>query len=145
MRDIVSFSKRYDIGRAIYFCIIVCFLFNKYSEWEKVLVSYHRIKSIFETTQIEVDKDDAIELIDEIKSIDLIDFSLYQSENVLLENVDLRIDFSQKNILIQGDSGVGKSSLVHCFNKFNDSYKGEILINTDNIKKISISEIRKKI
>ncbi|EAC4531447.1 ATP-binding cassette domain-containing protein [Listeria monocytogenes] len=149
---LLVFQKDMTLGELSIFASLCAFYLTSIqsialsqNEWEKVLVSYHRIKSIFETTQIEVDKDDAIELIDEIKSIDLIDFSLYQSENVLLENVDLRIDFSQKNILIQGDSGVGKSSLVHCFNKFNDSYKGEILINTDNIKKISISEIRKKI
>ncbi|HBM4291555.1 TPA: ATP-binding cassette domain-containing protein, partial [Listeria innocua] len=42
-------------------------------------------------------------------------------------------------------SGVGKSSMVQCFNKFNDSYKGKLLINTTNIKNISILEIRKKI
>ncbi|MBC1568368.1 ATP-binding cassette domain-containing protein [Listeria sp. FSL L7-1425] len=149
---LLVFQKDMTLGELSIFASLCAFYLTSIqsialsqNEWEKVLVSYHRIKSIFETTQIEVDKDDAIELIDEIKSIDLIDFSLYQSENVLLENVDLRIDFSQKNILIQGDSGVGKSSLVQCLNKFNDSYKGEILINTDNIKKISISEIRKKI
>lgn len=149
---LLVFQKDMTLGELSIFASLCAFYLTSIqsialsqNDWEKVLVSYHRIKSIFETTQVEVDTNEAIKLIDEIKSINLIGFSLYQSENMLLENVDLQIDFSQKKILIQGDSGVGKSSLVQCFNKFNDSYKGEILINMTNIKNISISEIRKKI
>ncbi|HBM3818099.1 TPA: ATP-binding cassette domain-containing protein, partial [Listeria innocua] len=149
---VLVFQKNMSLGELSIFAALCSFYLTSIqsialsqNEWEKVLVSYHRIKSIFETTQIESDTEEPTEIIDEIKNIELIDFSLYQNETILLENINLKINFSQNNILIQGDSGVGKSSMVQCFNKFNDSYKGKLLINTTNIKNISILEIRKKI
>ncbi|MBC1340714.1 ATP-binding cassette domain-containing protein [Listeria welshimeri] len=149
---VLVFQKEMSLGELSIFVSLCAFYLASIqnialsqNEWEKVLVSYHRIKSIFETTQIEGDDRDFIGYIDEINNIELINFSLYQSENTLLKNVNLKIDFSQNKILLLGDSGVGKSSLVQCFNKFNDSYKGELLINTTNIKNISILEVRQKI
>ncbi|ECB9787808.1 ATP-binding cassette domain-containing protein, partial [Listeria monocytogenes] len=149
---VLVFQKNMSLGELSIFATLCSFYLTSIqsialsqNEWEKVLVSYHRIKSIFETTQVESDTEDFTEHIDEIKNIELIDFSLYRNETILLENVNLKINFSQNNILIQGDSGVGKSSMVQCFNKFNDSYKGKLLINSTNIKNISILEIRKKI
>ncbi|MBC1885311.1 peptidase domain-containing ABC transporter [Listeria seeligeri] len=149
---LLVFQKNMSLGELSIFASLCSFYLTSIqgialsqNEWEKVLVSYHRIKSIFETTQIETDINNAIEVLDEIKNIKLVNFTLYQGENVLLENVNLQINLSHKSILIKGKSGVGKSSLVQCFNKFNDSYKGELLINTTNIKNVSISEVRKNI
>jgi iron complex transport system ATP-binding protein len=50
-----------------------------------------------------------------------------------------------KLVCVLGANGVGKSTLFRCILGLNDKYGGEILINEESIKKLSIKELAKRV
>lgn len=57
--------------------------------------------------------------------IEFINFTYSNSTNILLENINKKID--EKCVVIHGRNGIGKSSLLKCIIK-TESYEGNILI-----------------
>lgn len=67
-------------------------------------------------------------------------------ERAVLKNINMTIEPGQKVALV-GYSGCGLSSIIQLINRFYDIYddKGEILIDSENIKNYNIYELRKRI
>ncbi len=68
----------------------------------------------------------------------------YNHLNNILNNINLRIQKGD-HILLNGRSGIGKSTICHLIYKDIDNYKGEILIDNQNIKDLNIKTIRNNI
>jgi ATP-binding cassette subfamily B protein len=62
-------------------------------------------------------------------------------DNDALKNFDLEI-FPQENIAIVGESGSGKSTILQLLMRFYDVGCGEILVDNQNIKNLSLSDLR---
>lgn len=68
----------------------------------------------------------------------------YDNSNKVIENVNMKI-FKNDRILLLGESGVGKSTLVKNLVKFYDVSPFQILVNGIDINKINTSTLREKI
>ncbi len=67
----------------------------------------------------------------------------YNERNVL-ENVNIKIP-NNKRVAIVGLSGSGKSTIASIIARFYDNYKGDIFIDTKNIKQFQLKDLRENI
>ena len=82
------------------------------------------------------------------KEIEVKDMSFFYGEKEALKNVTLNVEKNKITSLI-GPSGCGKTTLLRCFNRMHDLYKGnrytgEIIFKNQNIldKNIDITKLR---
>ena len=66
------------------------------------------------------------------------------------QNNDLRtawdfVENTGRSIFLTGKAGTGKTTLIKCLNGLNEINSGEILINGENINKLSFRQISKHI
>lgn len=80
---------------------------------------------------------------DEIIEIKNLEFKYENSEIPILKNINLSIKKGEL-IGIMGESGCGKSTLLKLIMRFWDSSAGNIVIDSKNIKNISLKELHKK-
>lgn len=69
-------------------------------------------------------------------------FSYNEKDN--LENINLSINKGEK-VAIIGESGSGKSTLINLFNRNYDIKKGEIFLNSINIKEYDLNYLKEKV
>jgi len=69
---------------------------------------------------------------------------LYYQDRTLLEEVHLQVAVGDK-ILINGKTGSGKTSLLHCLNLMNPSFDGEIHYRGLDIRQISPEHLRRQV
>lgn len=86
--------------------------------------------------EIEITKEDLKQGID-IKNIKF----AYKNKPPILNEFNLHIEYGQR-IMITGESGCGKSSLLKILLRFQEEQEGEIKIFGHNIKEYSINELR---
>ena len=70
--------------------------------------------------------------------------SYYQGLNNLFSNVNLNIKYGTK-VLIYGNSGIGKSTIMKIFMKYLDDYEGDIYFGNINLKDITEENISNNI
>ncbi len=66
-----------------------------------------------------------------------------ESDKIILENLNLKIDSNQKTAII-GRTGVGKSTIFQAFYRISEPI-GDILIDNVNIKDVSLYDLRSKL
>lgn len=144
-------NESISIGNLIIFNGISSFYFsgiislmNIQASLERFLVSYQRLKAIFNKTE-ESNKKDEIELKSKINRVELINYSINKNKENLISNFNYIFDSTINNYIITGESGSGKTTLVKSLIGFEEKYSGEILINNYNIKNIRKDLLRKKI
>ena len=67
----------------------------------------------------------------------------YEEKNVL-QNINIKIP-KNKRVALVGLSGSGKSTIANIITRFFDDYKGEILIDSKNIKEMHLRDLRNNI
>ncbi len=73
-----------------------------------------------------------------------ISFKYDTTKERALNNINLKIDGGKITALV-GQSGAGKSTIINLIPRFYDPQSGEIIIDNQNIKKINLNSLRKKI
>ena len=68
----------------------------------------------------------------------------YNQKNKVLQNINFSIAAGSKVALV-GQSGAGKSSIINLMSRFYDPSSGQIFINQEDIKDVSISSLRNNI
>ena len=81
---------------------------------------------------------------DYIDSIEFEKVCFSYDKTCIFKDLNLKINRGEK-IAIVGKSGMGKSTLLSLLLRFNDPDSGRILINNEDIKKYSLSSLRRKI
>ena len=65
----------------------------------------------------------------------------YNKKNNVLDDISFVINSGSKVALV-GQSGSGKSTIINLISRFYDPIHGQILINEENIKDISLNSLR---
>jgi len=68
----------------------------------------------------------------------------YNKKNNVLNDISFNVNSGSKVALV-GQSGSGKSTMINLISRFYDPINGQILINEQNIKDVSINSLRKNI
>ncbi|MBN3534464.1 ATP-binding cassette domain-containing protein [Mycoplasma procyoni] len=106
--------------------------------------TYLTSKFIIDKFDMKLQQDHATKELKEIETIE------FQNVNLSFENKEILKDFSLKinkgeKVLITGESGKGKSSLMNLILKNVDEYTGKILLNATDIKEFSNNSIKQNI
>ena len=68
----------------------------------------------------------------------------YNKKNKVLDDISFVVNSGSKVALV-GQSGSGKSTIINLISRFYDPLNGEIFINEENIKDVSLNSLRKNI
>ena len=106
--------------------------------------SAERIFSLLDTPKDIIEHSNPIQLKSFNKNIEFknLSFEYEESEGLVLSNINFKINKGEV-VAIVGPSGAGKSTIADLIPRFYDPIDGEILIDQENIKKLSLASLRK--
>ena len=93
-----------------------------------------------------VEEKDSITIDNNFNKLQFKEISYQYKDKDKFALIDISLEINAgKKIAIVGPSGSGKSTLINLIPRFFDPSKGEILINSTNIKSIKLSSLRSKV
>ena len=106
--------------------------------------SAERIFSLLDTPKDIIERSNPVQLKSFNKHIEFknLSFEYEESEGLVLSNINFKINKGEV-VAIVGPSGAGKSTIADLIPRFYDPKDGEILIDQENIKKLSLASLRK--
>ena len=106
--------------------------------------SAERIFSLLDTPKDIIEHSNPVQLKSFNKHIEFknLSFEYEESEGLVLSNINFKINKGEV-VAIVGPSGAGKSTIADLIPRFYDPKEGEILIDQENIKKLSLASLRK--
>ena len=106
--------------------------------------SAERIFSLLDTSKDIIEHSNPVQLKSFKKHIEFknLSFEYEESEGLVLSNINFKINKGEV-VAIVGPSGAGKSTIADLIPRFYDPKDGEILIDQENIKKLSLASLRK--
>ena len=110
------------------------------------MTGFERFQEVMDIEPNIVDVEGAIEIKDVKGKIEFndVEFSYNNGEEQVLAGLNLTIE-AGKTVALVGPSGAGKSTLCHLIPRFYDISAGEILLDGENIKNITIKSLRQNI
>lgn len=105
------------------------------------LAAAERVFEVLEVENTIEDKVDAVELQDFRNEIHLKNINFSYGEEPVLKNFSLTIP-KGKTVALVGQSGSGKSTIANLLTRFYDVNNGEILIDNQNIKDVTMKSLR---
>jgi ATP-binding cassette, subfamily B, bacterial MsbA len=105
------------------------------------LAAAERVFEVLEVENIIVDKQDATELTNFKEEIHLNNITFAYNDEPVLKNFSLIIS-KGKTVALVGQSGSGKSTIANLLTRFYDVSDGEILIDNQNIKDVTMKSLR---
>ena len=106
--------------------------------------SAERIFSLLDTPKDIIEHSNPVQLKSFNKHIEFknLSFEYEESEGLVLSNINFKINKGEV-VAIVGPSGAGKSTIADLIPRFYDPKDGEISIDQENIKKLSLASLRK--
>ena len=113
---------------------------------QDAMASAERVFSILDTPQDIKDHEDATELPNLKKKLELRDlnFQYNEKDGLVLKDINLEI-IKGEMVALVGMSGAGKSTLANLIPRFYDATSGAILIDGMDIRKYTLASLRKNI
>ncbi|WP_294467760.1 ABC transporter ATP-binding protein [uncultured Anaerofustis sp.] len=147
----VAYGKMNVADLAVYALYIGIFitpvevLINFTEQFQKGYAGFKRFLDVIELNPDIVDKNDADELKNVGGNIDFNNVSFsYEEGSKVLSNINIHIE-NGKTVALVGPSGGGKTTLCSLIPRFYDVDKGEILIDGQNIKDVTLKSLRSSI
>lgn len=121
-------------------------LFGGLELFYDVLTSLEKLGGVVDLELENTSSDKKFEIEEEYLNIELknITYKYPESENLVLKNINLTIKQGDK-IIVEGDNGSGKTSLIRIIAKILEPTSGNLLINQMNGNKVNLNEYRNKI
>lgn len=115
-------------------------------QFQKGMTGIERFTEIMDVKSDIVDSENAVELKDVKGKIEFknVDFKYEAGTEYVLKDFDLNINPGE-NIAIVGPSGAGKTTICNLIPRFYDVNKGEILVDSKNVKDVTIESLRNNI
>jgi subfamily B ATP-binding cassette protein MsbA len=105
------------------------------------LAAAERVFEVLEVENTITDKADAKEIVKFSNEIHLKNITFAYNDEPVLKNFTLTIP-KGKTVALVGQSGSGKSTIANLLTRFYDVNSGEILIDNDNIKDVTMKSLR---
>ena len=140
-------------GDLLYFIAAVANLFspviqltNLNAQFQWVLVVLHRVFEILDEEVDIADKPDAQTMQDVRGEVKLRNVSLQYPNATTNALSDISLDIpAGSNVAIMGPSGSGKTSLVNLILRFYEPTEGEVLVDGENIRDVTLESLRRHI
>jgi subfamily B ATP-binding cassette protein MsbA len=113
-------------------------------EIQEGLAGATRVFELLDTTTDIKDEEKAIPLPPISRGIDFQNITFKYDEEIVLKDISLHVKVGEVIALV-GMSGAGKTSLVNLLPRFYDVEKGQILIDDDDIRKVTLKSLRDQI
>ncbi len=110
----------------------------------KAKASQERINAILDADEKIVEKENPVRLNKLSGSIEYKNINFKYRDEYVLKDVSFNIPVG-KTVALVGESGSGKSTLADLLPRFYDVEEGEILFDNENIKNVSIKDLREHI
>lgn len=111
----------------------------------KAQASAVRINEVFEvSTSVSDGKDNVISDSDIAVEFKDVSFSYYSSSDDVLEHISFSVKKGE-TVGIIGATGSGKSTLVNLIPRFYDAVSGEVIVNGQNVKNLTLKSLRSSI
>lgn len=108
---------------------------------QKAKVSQERIDAVINTDEKIVETENPVRLEKLDQAIEYKNINFKYRDEYVLKDVSFRIP-AGKTVALVGESGSGKSTLADLLPRFYDVEEGEILFDGENIKNVSIRDLR---
>lgn len=115
-------------------------LVNLLFQVQQFMVAGKRIYTFTETGDI-IKNPDEPEFIHSKPNISIRNMTIMMDDQIVLDDINIEIPYGKK-LGIMGSTGSGKSVLLKALTRTYDPYKGTILINGNNIRKIDLESLR---
>jgi ABC-type multidrug transport system fused ATPase/permease subunit len=113
-----------------------------YSDLQSTLASLEKVFAVLDTESDEADSPKARDLRDLRGEVEFDRVSFAYGEDVVLEDVSFRIKPGE-TLAIVGETGAGKSTVVKLLSRFYDPTEGEILIDSQDLRDVRGSSLRR--
>ena len=114
-------------------------------QYQSGMAGFERFVELMNIKPEIVDKDNAIELKNVTGDIELRDITFsYNDKTSILSNMNLHIE-EGKTLTLVGPSGGGKTTLCHLIPRFYELTEGDILIDGNSIKDVTLKSLRQNI
>lgn len=114
-------------------------IFNEYKNFQNAFISLKRIEEVFSS-----EKESKGFPISSLESIEFKNVSFSYENKPCLNKISFKVDKGDK-LIIQGENGSGKSTILKLLLGVYENFSGEILINNTPINEINKSTLRKNI
>ena len=133
------------VGLVNYFTEPIKGILNLNLLYKNTKESIRRIKEIYEVEHEVIKKDQNLELPCFKGNIKFVNLSFaYNGIDNVINDVNMEIKCGER-VLIYGDSGNGKSTLMKILMKYLSKYQGKVYIDNYDLKDISLYDIRNRI
>ncbi len=116
-------------------------LFSVIANIQRGLIAGARIFEVLDAKEAIFDTPDAKEITSFNESIQINNISFKYEEKEVLKGINLNIE-KGKTIALVGASGGGKSTFINLIPRFYDVNQGEVLVDGNNVKNISLNSLR---
>ncbi len=120
---------------------------NVMNEFQRFSAASAKVMEIYYSTPEIVDAPDAVDKPERFKGeveFKNVSFTYADAKLPVLEHISFTAKAGQ-TVAIMGETGCGKTSLIHLIPRFYEPNEGEILIDGVNVNKLKLSQLRKNI
>jgi ABC-type bacteriocin/lantibiotic exporter with double-glycine peptidase domain len=145
-------SGQMTVGELTAFTVFVGYLYNPLTEIVGLLVPIQEVSVSTQRFYEYYDIQPSTAEIKRPKTIGVTDYEIifsnvcfgYSPERLILQNINLAIP-AGSTLAITGSTGSGKSTLIDLLPRFHEPQKGEIIIGGNNIRELSLKNLRSHI
>ncbi|WP_295157656.1 ABC transporter ATP-binding protein [uncultured Ruminococcus sp.] len=118
---------------------------NYVNDFQRFMASASKVIEIYYEAPIIVDRDDAEENKDKLKGdIEFRNVSFSIGDKKILDDISFKINAGE-TVVIMGETGSGKTSLINLIPRFFDCDKGEVLVDSKNVRMHKLHTLRRGI
>ncbi len=118
---------------------------NLVNDFQRFMASAAKIIEVYYSRPIIISRPDAIGKTDDFKGeVEFKNVTFGFGDNIVLDDISFKINAGE-TVVIMGETGSGKTSIVNLIPRFYDVYSGEVLVGGVNVRKLKLPELRESV